>query len=281
MTSMALNSPYQYNTDALRYDKASPFLEIGGVRVNLADVNKDLLDSSKFDYLKNLGTPAADLYKSYGINAPSSVDEASRSLEQDYLKQALEGIDRDTYQSLGAARTDAGDMGLLGAGGTSSIAENALAQVRGQGLRAKAGARTTLGLSELERQKERERATRESLENAANRGFTGNMAFANIANTNQNNYYNQLLNSIFNTYSGETTRGGLDSQHKFLSDQANQQRDHEYGLALLNNTKQDGGWMDQLSKGLGIVQQGVDLGGSIFGKKQLPTGQGGRGGGLF
>ena len=243
------------------YNKEDPFMMVGGLRINVADLNRELLDPSKFEYLKGLGgdnASAGQIPSQYfneltkTIGAPSGVDEASRSLEQDYIKQVLSDIDTDTRKAAGTATMDYADLGQLGGGANSSIAQNAIAQIMAQGARNKAGARTQLGFSELARQKERENALRNALttryqagvsgaESSAGRGMQGGMAYGDILNTNRNKYYDQLLNSVFNIYSGERETG---LQGQRLSAEAIQNalgRTSSYELGSLNKSQQGGG----------------------------------------
>ena len=160
--------PFQWGTN--------PYLEVGGARLNLMDLNKGLLDPSKFDFLRNLGGPKtlpssgytfSNLYKpgaaaSEGnfqdliksIGGQGNINDLQSLLEQPYIKNVMSQIDTGTNQALGAAKSDFADRGLLGPGQTSDIVENALAAIRGAGANTKAGYQYQLGTNALQRDTE-------------------------------------------------------------------------------------------------------------------------------
>ena len=94
------------------------------------------------------------------IMAPSSVDQVRSGIESDQMKENLAQIDRDTAGSIANTKLDALDRGIGGPGQNSDIEANAVAQLQAGGNRTKAAERSKLALSELDRQKAREEATR-------------------------------------------------------------------------------------------------------------------------
>jgi len=92
------------------------------------------------------------------LKQPSSVDEALKLTETDFMNQLLQGIDEDTTASVGSAKLDFLERGLGGPGQISDIETSALNQARTLGDKTKASTRTQFALSELGRQKEKESA---------------------------------------------------------------------------------------------------------------------------
>lgn len=149
-------------------------------------------DASKFDFLKDTGKydfllggdydPAKDLARPSAllsglegigvrgddsfedllgaISAPSSVDEVTGMIEGDRLDQLLSSIDEDIAREKGSLTMDFADRGVAGPGQLSAAEAAGLGRLSGQGLKAKAKARTDLALGELGRLKEREDAMR-------------------------------------------------------------------------------------------------------------------------
>ena len=113
---------------------------------------------SSADILKGVESSADQQFQAYlkQVNAPSSVDEAMKAIDTQTLEQTLADIDKLVAQSTATTKADMGERGIMGAGQTSSIAENALAQVRAGGLESKSKAYTTLASQELQRQKAKE-----------------------------------------------------------------------------------------------------------------------------
>ena len=149
--------------------------------LNNPDFLRSLLDSSKFDYLKDFGKsnlpgqgytfaggykPPTGTSENYfqdlmkNIGAPSSVDEVQSGVDSQMMNELLKGIDMDTKQAVGSRKMDFAEQGLLGPGHTSDIAENALAQIMGDSNRTKTGARLGFAGQELGRLKGREEAAR-------------------------------------------------------------------------------------------------------------------------
>lgn len=140
------------------------------------DMYKSLLDTSGYDFLKKTSAPVKSFASTYqkptgssdlafndlmgNINAPSSVDAVNGELDNDRLKQLMEGIDIDTRNTVGSLKSDFADRGLGGPGMISDMEGNALAQAYGDANRTRAGARTELAQKELERLKAREDAAR-------------------------------------------------------------------------------------------------------------------------
>jgi hypothetical protein len=100
------------------------------------------------------GTPTkfADNYKPPVDNSEALFQDYLKTITaspaaEESLKQTLEGVDRDTNQSLATTRLDTLDRGIGGPGQYGDIEANALAQVRAGGDRTKAAARTALAQS--------------------------------------------------------------------------------------------------------------------------------------
>lgn len=144
-------------------------LDFGKKKLPKAPDLSFLGDTKAFDFLRDrvgtgLDDPTERLFADYlsSIQAPSSVDEVTRSIESDLLRQTLTDIDLDTDRALAETRSEAYDRGIGGAGIASEIEFSGLGGIRSEGAKRKSGARTTLALSELDRQKEKERAVREA-----------------------------------------------------------------------------------------------------------------------
>lgn len=163
-----------------------------------------LFDNSKFDYLKDATAKAYDpaisesnqLFDQYinsiksqgpvgesqfqdyisNINAPSSVDEARRSVENEQYQNALRDIGRQTESAIGSSKLDYQDRGLGGPGQMSDIEAVGLAQLRGQGAENEANARLSLYQQELDRLKAREEAARSAYGSRYQTGVASDMS---------------------------------------------------------------------------------------------------------
>ncbi len=147
-------------------------------------------DISKFDFLKNPGSrygalrdaPGANRYlvdpsglaggaaamgaegdEAFGdymgaINAPSSVDDVMGQIDDDAMAQLLAGIDEDTGMAASDLTMDFADRGVAGPGQLSDAEASGLGRLAGQGVKAKAGARTDFARAKLGRLADREKA---------------------------------------------------------------------------------------------------------------------------
>lgn len=298
--------------------KLKPMTDVPPTSPNPYDLNnpeflKGLLDPSLYSGLQNPAlygnTQAglagqtktfADLYKPQGtatsdqyfqdylksIQAPSSVDETQKSLEQDYLRQTLDQINQDTNQAIGSAKSDFLDRGLGGAGRTSDIEQNALAQIRSQGAKTAAGARTQLGMAELGRQKAREQALQGAFgtrygtgvaretqatgigaqgalsdaqmlnemlktqyggaESAAGRGLTGATSYAGLVGGDRGSFYNLLLSSLLKNKGLDIDAMNFQKNLDFTAQQNALKRTADYDTAVLGKSEQGGGFWNDL-----------------------------------
>ena len=124
------------------------------------DLQEKLASSSpsSADILKGVESSADQQFKEYlkQVNAPSSVDEAMKAIDTQTLQQTLADIDKLVAGNVADVKMGAQERGIGGAGQTSDIEQNAIAQVLGQGTESKAKAYTTLASQELQRQKSKE-----------------------------------------------------------------------------------------------------------------------------
>ena len=266
--------------------------------LNNPEFLKGLLNTSQFDFLKNPNLPQGssegyfqDFLKN--INAPSSVDAVQKNLESQQLMELLSGIDTDTSKAVGSTTMDFFDRGLTGPGATSDIAENALAQIRGEAGRAKTGARLAFAGQDLGRLKAREEAARGAYgtrygvgaaadTQARNIYARGGEKFADIASSKTSQFYNNLLESLLKSKGFDVSNNqffrGLENKNA----QDALARTAAYDTAILNKSQQGGqGFMDSLRQGLDVTKSVVDLGTGLFGKKKLPKDEGGYEGGIF
>lgn len=92
------------------------------------------------------------------INAPSSVDEVTRRVENDNFNRTMGQINRDVRSNADSALSYFADRGLVGPGQSSDIASEGVGVAYGRGSEAAAGARGQLYMGELGRQQAREKA---------------------------------------------------------------------------------------------------------------------------
>lgn len=107
------------------------------------------------------------------LGFPSTVEELRQEVENEQFQQTLGQIDKLFEQRLAEARGGFAERGLLGPGGTSDIAENALAQIRGQAATTGSQAATQLRLGEIERLSQRERDILGLSESLLGKEFSG------------------------------------------------------------------------------------------------------------
>ena len=128
------------------------------------------------------------------INAPSSIEEVQRQIEEGQLEQVLDAIGREGEQELAATRGELAERGLSGPGQMSDIEANALAQIRTGTGRTKAGARTDISRAQIERLRDREKAKRDAFgrrfdigaqREAQLLGLSGQGALTDVSNLNQ------------------------------------------------------------------------------------------------
>jgi len=98
-----------------------------------------------------------DLMASITGSGPSSAEQAIKSVEGQGLEQLLAEIDRDTAGQVASSKLDYLDRGIGGPGQMSDIEANAIAQLQTGGARTKAGAKTSVLLTQLGRQAEAEK----------------------------------------------------------------------------------------------------------------------------
>ena len=98
------------------------------------------------------------------INAPSSVDAVRTEMNQEGLRNTLQGIEDDTRKGYGSRAVMDFQRGLLdpGAGASSDIAAIGQANVANAGARRSADARLSYGLADLERLGAREQEMRDA-----------------------------------------------------------------------------------------------------------------------
>jgi hypothetical protein len=112
----------------------------------------------------DFGAPAKSYFNSYigAINAPSSVDAVRSGMNTEQMNNLISGVQRDTKQKFGSELSDYFGRGLIepGVGASSDIASNGLAQTAAEGARTAADVRLQYGLSDLERQAQREAEAR-------------------------------------------------------------------------------------------------------------------------
>lgn len=101
---------------------------------------------------------------STAIGAPTSVDQVRGELQRDQLTQQLNDIERDTQGRFGQGIYDYFGRGLFDptSGGDSTVARTGLATLAAEGARTAAGARTQLGMADIERQAAREAAMQQA-----------------------------------------------------------------------------------------------------------------------
>lgn len=183
-----------------------------------------LNDSSKFDFLKNpVGAGIMDPSSKYfqdlltSISAPSSVDEATKNIESQSLDQALQGIDKDTADSIAAVHSDALDRGIGGAGIASEIESSGVGTAAATGAKTKAGARIGYALQDLARQKEKEQAVQKAYSDR----FTGGEDIYKTLlglDTQQKGEYASILNNRDIASSGNAINAygsGVDQKYKY------------------------------------------------------------------
>ena len=117
----------------------------------------DAYISGLTDNYKNLTDPYFDRLVST-INAPSSVDEVTRRVENENFTRTMGQIGRDTKSGADSALAYFADRGLARPGQSSDITAEGVGVAFGKGSEAAAGARSQLYLSELARQQAREKA---------------------------------------------------------------------------------------------------------------------------
>ena len=262
-----------------------------------------LLDTGQYDFLKNFGSQNlpgqgfrfSDLYKPpmgtsetmfqdliKNIGAPSSVDEVQRGIESQTLQELLSGIDRDTRLATGSATADFADRGLMFPGGTSDIAQNALAQIQSDALRTKTGARLGFAGQELGRLKAREEAARgaygtrygvgaaadtqgrniysqgalsdaemlnQLLTTQYRGGLTGAGKFADISSERERQYYNNLLESLLKMKGFDVSNTQFFRGLEQTAAQNALGRTAAYDTEVLKKSQQGGGFWDDLWQG--------------------------------
>lgn len=149
------------------------------------------------------------------IGAPSSVDAVQKQLDNQKLEQLLSQIDLQTNQDLASTKLDFLDRGIGGPGQISDIEANALAQVRSGAARTKAGARTTLQQSELDRQKQKEQALQAALMQGFTSGVQKDIAGQNVAATGAASDV-QALNNLLSTQYTTTASAGESAADRAL-----------------------------------------------------------------
>lgn len=203
------------------------------------------------------------------IGAPSSVDEISKGLENEQVKQLLDEIDRTTKGTVATTKLDALDRGVGGPGQYGDIEANALAQVRTGGDRTKAGVRLSAYQSELARQKAREEAVNSAYGTRYQVGAASDVQNKNLiaqllgqeyqggvtqregvltrAASEKQNYFNQILDYAMK--SGTLSQQDAQFYAQLISgeNQATMDRQAAYDRAMLEaQTKKDMGEKDVL-----------------------------------